>query len=211
MTSAMTLDARHDRTHLPHVLRAGTILGAVQTLLIILFAFLQPRLSGPIELIVLGPIFVVGVAATIVLPGRWTEARTIEGIAGAAGLGLWATVIFLVVDSIAQTFLPGGLFTNRWREIGGGSNWWYHPVWWMVCTYLAGLGAWVRANQAARHGEPSPAALVVGTLVLSAVVMTLAAILGFPGARFGLGTFAVSILPGLALMTVISGLGVPRH
>jgi hypothetical protein len=211
MTSAMTLDARHDRTHLPHVLRAGTILGVLQTVLIAVFAFLQPRLAGPLELVVLGLILVVGVAATIVLPGRWTEARTIEGVSGAAGIGLMATVVFLVLDSIAQIILPSGLFTNRWLAIGGGSNWWYHPVWWMVGTYLAWLGAWIQANQAAKSGEASPLMLVAGTLVLAAIVMAVATVLGFPGARFGLGTFGVAVLPALALMTVLSLIGVPRR
>jgi hypothetical protein len=211
MTSALTLDARHDRTHLPHVLRAGIILGVLQTVLIAVFAFLQPRLAGPLELVVLGLVLVVGVAATIVLPGRWTEARTVEGISGAAGIGLMATVVFLVLDSIAQIILPSGLFTNRWLALGGGSNWWYHPVWWMVGTYLAWLGAWIQANQAAKSGEASPIMLVVGTLLLAAVVMAVATVLGFPGARFGLGTFGVAVLPALAVMTGLSLIGVPRR
>jgi len=211
MTSALALDARHDRTHLPHVLRAGTILGVLQTALIAVFAFLQPRLEGPLELIVLGVILVVGVAATIVLPGRWTEARTIEGVAGAAGIGLWATVVFLLIDSFAQIVLPSGLFTNRWLAIGGGSNWWYHPVWWMVGTYMAWMGAWVQANQAAKSGAASPVALVLGTLVLAAVIMAVSTVLGFPGARFGLGTFGVAVLPALALMTALSLIGVRRR
>jgi hypothetical protein len=211
MTSALALDDRYDRTHLPHVLRTGTILGVVQTVLIAVFAFLQPRLEGPVELIVLGVILVVGVAATIVLPGRWTEARTIEGVAGAAGIGLWATVVFLLLDSLAQIVLPSGLFTNRWLAIGGGSNWWYHPVWWMVGTYMAWMGAWVQANQAAKSGAPSPVALVLGTLVLAAVIMAVSTVLGFPGARFGLGTFGVAVLPALALMTALSLIGVRRR
>jgi hypothetical protein len=211
MTSAMTLDASHDRTHLPHVVRAGTILGVLQTVLIAVFAFLQPRLAGPLELVVLGLILVAGVGATIVLPGRWTEARTIEGVAGAAGIGLIATVVFLVLDSITQMILPSGLFTNRWLAIGGGSNWWYHPVWWMVGTYLAWLGAWIQANQAAKSGEGSPVMLVVGTLAVAAIVMAVATVLGFPGARFGLGTFGVAVLPALAIMTVLSLIGVPRR
>jgi hypothetical protein len=211
MTSALTLDARHDRTHLPHVLRAGTMLGVLQTVLIALFAFLQPRLEGPVELVILGVILVVGVAATIVLPGRWTEARTIEGVAGAAGIGLMAAFVFLLLDSTAQVVLPSGLFTNRWLAIGGGSNWWYHPVWWMVGTFLAWMGAWIQANQAARTGEPSPVTLVLGTLVLAAIVMAAAALFGFPGAGFGLGTFGVAVLPALALMTALSLIGVRRR
>jgi hypothetical protein len=53
--------------------------------------------------------------------------------------------------------------------------------------------------------------LVAGTLVLAAVVMAVATVLGFPGAGFGLGTFGVAVLPALALMTVLSLIGVPRR
>jgi hypothetical protein len=113
MTSALTLDARHDRTHLPHVLRAGIILGVMQTVLIAVFAFLQPRLAGPLELVVLGLVLVVGVAATIVLPGRWTEARTVEGISGAAGIiapfGPKLAGQVMVGNSLRQVFRFGGI------------------------------------------------------------------------------------------------------
>ena len=84
------------------------------------------------------------------LPGLWTRARTIEGIAGAAGIGLAAAFVFMVID--VALFQPLGLWTNRWLEIGGGANWWYHPVWWMVGTYLTWMGALVQANQAAKSG-----------------------------------------------------------
>lgn len=209
MTSALPLDARHDRTHLPHVLRMGAGLGLLQSVLITLFGFLQPRLDGTLELLICGAILVIGVAATIALPGLWTGARTIEGIAGAAGIGLMATVVFLVIDvALLQRI---GLWTNRWHEIGGGSNWWYHPVWWMAGTLMPWLGAWVLANQTAKTGSPSPVALVLGTLFFAVVITAAAALLGFPGARLGLGTFGVAVLPALALMTALSAIGVTRR
>jgi len=61
-----------------------TSLAVFVVVLIAAFGLLQPRLSGSLELIVLGAILIVGIAATIALPGSWTKARTIEGIAGAA-------------------------------------------------------------------------------------------------------------------------------
>ena len=102
---------------------------------------------------------------------------------------------------------PLGVYTNRWLEIGGGSNWWYHPVWWMVGTYMPWLGAWVLANQTARAGAPNPVVLVAGTLLLAAVIMAAAAFVGFPGAGFGLGTFAVAVLPAQALLVVVTSMG----
>ncbi len=207
MTSAVAV-ASADHTELSHVLRSGAKLGAIQTVLIAAFGLLQPRLSGPVELVVLGAILIVGVAVTIALPGSWTSARTIEGIAGAAGIGLCATVVFLLAD---VAFLqPVGLYTNRWLEIGGGSNWWYHPVWWMVGTYMPWMGAWVLANQAAKTGATNPIALVGGAVVVAAVVMAAAVVLKVPGASFGLGTFAVAVLPALAILVLVSSLGARR-
>src|SRR4029079_11961055 len=92
--------------------------------------------------------------AVTLLPGLWTRARTIEGIAGAAGIGLGATVVFLLVDvTVLQNI---GTWGNRWREIGGGSDWWYHPVWWMVGTFLPWFGAWMLANQLTRGAPGFP-------------------------------------------------------
>lgn len=208
MTSAVQATRDADHTELRHVLRSGTQLGVIQSVLIGVFALLQPRLDGVVELVVLGAILALGVAITITLPGLWTKARTIEGISGAAGIGLWATVVFLVIDLIV--FQPFGFYTNRWLAIGGGSNWWYHPVWWMVGTYLPWLGAWVLANQAAKSGTTNPVGLIVGTLVLAAVVMVVAVLIGFPGAAYGLGTFGVAVLPALALLVAITALGTRR-
>lgn len=208
MSSAMTMDAAHDRTDVPSILRAGLKLGLLQSVFIAVFAVLQVRLEGTIELVVCGLVLLVALALTIVLPGLWTGARTIEGIAGAAGIGLAAALVFLVID--VALFQPLGLWTNRWLEIGGGSNWWYHPVWWMVGTFLPWIGAWILANQLDRNGRVSvPAAF--GTAVAFAVLAAIVAILvGFPGARWTLPTFGVAFLPGLALATALSAMGTRR-
>lgn len=207
--TAVAQTSTPDRTDVAHVLKAGTRLGLIQCLFIAAFAVLQVRLEGPVELVVCGLIFLVALAITIVMPGLDTRARSIEGIAGAAGIGLWAAIVFLVVDVIL--FQPLGLWTNRWLQIGGGSNWWYHPVWWMVGTYLTWMGAWVLSNQAARTGSPSPLGLVGGTIVLSLVVLAIAVVIGFPLAGWNLGSFAVAVLPALALLTLVTSIGVPRR
>ena len=209
MSSAMTMDAAHDRTDVPNILRAGLKLGLLQSVFIAVFAVLQVRLEGPIELVVLGLIFLVALALTLILPGLWTGARTIEGIAGAAGIGLAAALVFMLID--VALFQPLGLWTNRWLQIGGGSNWWYHPVWWMVGTYLTWMGAWVQANQAAKSGSANPIALVLGAIVLSLVVLVIAVVIGFPRAGWNLGSFAVAVLPGLALLTIVTSIGVPKR
>lgn len=208
MTSA-AIDASYDYTALPHVVRSGIKLGLIQGALIALFAVLQVRLDGAAETVVCGLILLIGIAATILLPGRWTRARTIEGIAGAAGIGFGSAITFLVLD--VTIFQPVHLYTNRWLEIGGGSNWWYHPVWWMVGTYLTWMGAWVQANQTAKNGQTSPVVQVMITLILSMVFLAIGILIGVPNAGWNLGSFSVAVLPALALYTALTSIGVKRR
>jgi hypothetical protein len=203
MTSAVDPIAGADHTELRHILTRAAVLGVFQSVLVAAFALVSRALDGPVEVALEAVILVVGVAATIALPGTWTRARSIEGIAGAAAIGLAATVVFLIID--VALFQPLGLYSNRWLEIGGGSNWWYHPVWWMVGTFLPWMGALVLAGQTAKSGAPNPGVLAIGTFVLAAVFMVAGVLLHVPGARYGLGTFAVSVLPALALMAMATG------
>ncbi len=208
MTSAVAVGSASDQTDLPNILRGGVKLGLLQSALIGVFAVLQVRLEGTAELAVCGLIFAIGVAASILLPGQWTRARTIEGIAGAAGIGLAAAIVFMLVDVVL--FQPLHLWTNRWLQIGGGANWWYHPVWWMAGTFITWQGAWIQANQAAKNGSPNPALIVVGTLAAAAICLGLGVIAGVPNAGWNLGSFGVAVLPGLALYSAVSSFGVPR-
>ncbi len=209
MTSALAVDSASDQTDVPHILRAGVKLGLLQSVLIAVFAVVQVRLTGMAELVVCGLIFVIGLAASIVLPGQWTRARTIEGIAGAAGIGLAAALVFMLVD--VALLQPLHIWTNRWLEIGGGANWWYHPVWWMVGTYITWQGAWIQANQARKNGSPNPAMVVAGTLASTALFLVFAVGVCVPNAGWNLGTFSVAVLPGLALYTVVSSVGGSRR
>ena len=209
MTSALPMDASRDRTDVPHILREGVKLGLIQSLFVAVFAVLQVRLEGAAELVVCGAIFLVALAVTLVMPGSATRARSIEGIAGAAGIGLAAAIVFMLVDIVL--FQPLHLWTDRWLMIGGGPNWWYHPVWWMVNTYLTWMGAWVLSNQAARSGSPNPLMLVLGTVFLALVMLAAAVVIGFPGAGWNLGSFTVAVLPGLTLLTLVTSVGVRRR
>jgi hypothetical protein len=208
MTSAVPAQSDVDQTALPGVLRHGAVLGLVQAACVLLFSLAFRFLEGPLELAAGAVIVLVGLLATTALPGTWTRARTIEGIAGAAGIGLTATVVYLLIDVAALQ--PLGTYTNRWLELGGGSNWWYHPVWWMAGTFLAWMGAWVLANQAHKGDEPSVPALMTTSLGLALVVGAVAVVIGFPGAAWGLGTFSVAFLPGIALAAALSSVGVRR-
>ena len=156
MDSAAELHGDHDVTDVPSIVRGAVLLGLFESVMVLLLSLASRFLSGPIETVVLGILLLVGLAPVTLLPGIWTRARTIEGIAGAAGIGLGAAFVFLLVDVVLLQNI--GTYTNRWWQIGG-SNWWYHPIWWMVGTFLPWLGAWILANQLERNGRTSlPAA-----------------------------------------------------
>jgi hypothetical protein len=204
MSTAVHPRAGADQTDIPGIVRASVKLGILESIFVVVIGLASIYLEGVAETAVLGALVLAGVLLVTLLPGIWTKAETIEGIAGAAGIGLAAAWIFLVVD--VAVLQPIGLYTNRWLAIGGGSNWWYHPVWWMVGTFLPWCGAWQLANQAAR-GTTNPAVVAVTSLAFTAVCGVGAVILHFPGAGWNLGTFGVAFLPGLALATLVSVLG----
>ena len=205
MTSAVQAESGYDQTAVRGIVRWSAQLGVLQAALVLVFSLATRFLSGTAELAVQGVIVLVGLLATSLLPGTWTRARTIEGIAGAAGIGLGATVMFLILD--VALLQPLGTYTNRWLEIGGGSNWWYHPVWWMAGTALAWFGAFALANLTARRGSSEPVRVAIMALVLALALGAVANVIGFPLARWSLGTFAVAWLPALALTVLITGVG----
>jgi len=209
MHPAVELNAIEDVTDVPSIVRGAVKLGLIESVTVLLFSLASRFLpSGPIETIVLAIILLAGLAAVFLLPGLWTRARTIEGIAGAAGIGLAATWVFLLIDvSILQNI---GTYTDRWLAIGGGSNWWYHPVWWMVGTFIPWMGAFLLANRTDRTGQPgAPVAFgtAIGCTIIAAVI---GIVIGVPGAGWNLPTFGVAFLPGIALATTLSGLGSRR-
>lgn len=201
-----------DQTELPLIIRASIKLGLIQTAIIVVMGLVSRMVDGPAEAVGLGVVLLLGFAVSAGLPGIWTNARTIEGIAGAAGIGLAASAVFMVLDmAFLQGNIPGtpALWTNRWREIGGGSNWWYHPVWWMVDSYIAWMGAWVLANQAAKGQRPSIGMLMAIATGLTLVVQTVAILIHFPGAWWNIPTFGVAFLAGLTLAVPVSRMGRP--
>lgn len=204
MTSTVELKGEYDLTRVPMIVQGAVKLGLLESILVLLFSVATRLLSGLPELIVGGVILVAGLAAVSMLPGLWTRPRTIEGIAGAAGIGLAATGVFLLVDvALLQNI---GTYTHRWYDIGGGSNWWYHPVWWMVGTFIPWMGAWILANQTVRDGRPAPLVAFLTAVGATIVLAAGAVLLGFPGARWTLATFGVAFLPGLALATALSAM-----
>jgi hypothetical protein len=205
MASVVELSQDYDRTDVPHIVRCAIQLGVLEAALVLACSLVMRFTSGTAETVVLAVVITIGLALVSGLPGTWTRARTIEGIAGAAGIGLAAAGVFLLVD--VALLQPIGTYTNRWREIGGFSNWWYHPVWWMVGTYLPWMGAWILAHQADKGHHPSLISMMVGAIAFTVAVGIAAVLIHFPGAGWKLPTFGIAFLPGLALATLFSGIG----
>jgi hypothetical protein len=204
MDSAAELQGDYDLTDVPSIVRGSVLLGLFESVMVLLISLASRFLAGPLETIVLAALLVIGLAPVSLLPGIWTRPRTIEGIAGAAGIGLGATFVFLLVDVALLQHI--GTYTNRWRQIGA-SNWWYHPVWWMVGTFLPWMGAWILANQMERNGRISAPAAFGTAVAFALLVAVVAVLIGSPGARWNLPTFGIAFLPGLALATALSALG----
>ncbi|HYX82249.1 MAG TPA: hypothetical protein VE714_07645, partial [Gemmatimonadales bacterium] len=143
--------------------------------------------AGTITSVILMLIVLAGGIIAAFLPGFFAISRTVQGIATAAAIGLWGTIVFMAIDIILLR--PFKAFPWTWDAIGGGSTWWYLPIWWMLGTFLAWMGAMVTAGRAARGRDAS-----VRSLAIPAVIGGLGV-----GLALGIG--------GLMLMPVAAGLG----
>lgn len=209
MATAATLDSTPDTTPLPVIVKSALILAVIEAVVVLAISLVNRSLEGTIDRAISAVILTIGLIIVIFWPGRITRARTIDGISAAAGIGLAATGFFLLIDvALLQTT---GTWTNRWAEVGGGSNWWYHPVWWMVGTFLPWMGAWVLANQTRRQGAPSLPGAVILLAVITAVIGAAAAALHFPTAGWNVPTFGVAVIPAAAVAVVVSSLGKTRN
>ncbi len=168
--------ATMDRSEFRHVLLSGTIVGVVTAAAVILYLLVARLLSPGMVTSLLETVLVLagGVAAAF-LPGFFAGSRTTQGVASAAAMGLWGTIVFMAIDIILLR--PFKAYPWTWDAVGGGSTWWYLPVWWMLGTFLAWMGGVVTAGRAAHGGDVSIPALALPVVVgaaLIALVLTLA-------------------------------------
>ena len=201
MTSATV-----DRSEFRHVLLSGTIVGVVTAVLVILYLVLSRLLSPGITTSLLQTIVVLagGVAAAF-LPGFFAASRTTQGVASAAAIGLWGTIVFMAIDIVVLRPMNHvvGTYPWTWDAVGGGSTWWYLPIWWMLGTFLAWMGGLVTAGRAARGGDVAIGALalpvVIGAAAI-ALVVTLARLHVYLPVAAGAG-FAL-VLTGFAVVAI---------
>ena len=202
----MTAPATADRSEFRHVLLSGTIVGVVTAVLVILYLVLSRLLSPGITTSLLQSVLVLagGVAAAF-LPGFFAASRTTQGVASAAAIGLWGTIVFMAIDIVVLRPMNHvvGTYPWTWDAVGGGSTWWYLPIWWMLGTFLAWMGGLVTAGRAARGGDVAIGALalpvVIGAAAI-ALVVTLARLHVYLPVAAGAG-FAL-VLTGFAVVAI---------
>jgi hypothetical protein len=166
-----------DRSDFRHVLTSGTKVGvAIGATVVAYLVALRLVPAGPVLTLVEAVLVLAGGVAASLLPAQWAAARSVEGIAGASAIGLWGTIVFMAIDVVVLRPLNHfvGTYPWTWDAIGGGSTWWYLPIWWMLGTFVAWMGALLTASRATRGGPTSLAALatpvLAGTLGVTIVV-----------------------------------------
>ena len=169
--SATLAPTTMDRTDVRTVLTGGTKIGLGTAVAVVLYLWVSTHVSagGSLRAGVEALLVLVAGTAVAFLPGRWCAARSVEGIAGAAGMGLWGALVFSVVDIVLLRPLKAYPWT--WDAVGGGSTWWYLPIWWMFATFLAWMGGTLTAaapegSSLARTAAPA----LIGAIVIAGVV-----------------------------------------
>ncbi|HUK19929.1 MAG TPA: hypothetical protein VLV45_00055 [Gemmatimonadales bacterium] len=196
--AASLAQAEKDRSDFRTVVIGGTKLGLLVSAAVVLYlSVARYAPDGGVRVGLEALLVIAGGTAAAFLPGFWCAARSVEGIAGAAGLGLWGAVVFAVID--IAVLRPLNAYPWTWDDVGGGMTWWYLPMWWMLGTFLAWIGGLVVAGHA-KHREPSlvrvAAPVVVGAIVLAVIARLAHLPILLP----------VAVGAGFALTLVASGL-----
>jgi len=197
--SATAAPAALERSDFRTVTVGGAKLGVATAVAVVAFLAasrfvpIAPGLRDGVRALI---VLVAGLVVAF-LPAQWTAARSTEGIAGAAAIGLVATVVFSAIDIVLLR--PFKAYPWTWDAIGGGSTWWYLPVWWMLGTFVAWMGGIVTASggEATLGRRALPA--VAATIVVALIVRLAGVPVALPVATGG--AFTV-VLAGLALVAL---------
>ncbi len=198
--SATAAPAPSDRSDFRTVTTGGAAVGVLTAVAVVAFlaaSRLLPDVRGGVESLI---VLAAGITVAF-LPAQRTGARGVDGIAGAAAVGLVGTVVFSAIDIVLLR--PFKAYPWTWDAIGGGSTWWYLPVWWMLGTFASWMGAIVTAR-AATPDVPSP--LVRRALPLVAATVIAVTVVRLAGMRVALpvltgGAFTLT-LAALALVAL---------
>ncbi|HEV8265255.1 MAG TPA: hypothetical protein VGQ06_09895 [Gemmatimonadales bacterium] len=164
-----------DRSDFRHILVSGTKIGVAVGAGVIAYLLISRFVPAGAIRALLQALLVLGVGVvTSFLPAQWTGARSTQGIAGAAAVGLWGTIVFMAIDIILLRPLKAYPWT--WDAVGGGSTWWYLPIWWMLGTFVAWMGGVITAGRATRGGNDATSLRSLALPVLAGAVAITAAL-----------------------------------
>lgn len=170
--------ATTDRSDFRNVLVSGTKVGVVTGIAVVAYLVLVRFLPVGVARDAILSLLVLAAGALVsLLPGVWAGARNTEGVAGAAAIGLWGSIVFMAIDVILLR--PFKAFPWTWDAIGGGSTWWYLPIWWMLGTFLAWMGGMLTAGRHAR-GPTTVAATAMPVLIGAVALATVGKLVGLP-------------------------------
>src|SRR5438132_241585 len=196
--SATATATASDRSDFRTVTVGGTQIGVLTAAAVVAFLMVSRQVAAGMPQRVLEALIVLATGTAVsFLPARLTEARHVEGIAGAAAIGLWGTVVFMAFDIVLLR--PFQAYPWTWDAIGGGSTWWYLPIWWMLGTFLAWMGGIVTAagSEATLGRRALPP--VAATIVLALIVRLAGVTLALPVATGGAFTLVLAALALVAL------------
>jgi len=141
------------------IITGGIKLGILTAAGVTVFVLLSRAMTGTPEIVVQSLLVLVGAIAFSFVPALWVRPRSTDGVAWTALVGLLSALTFTVFDT--ALLRPLDLYHWTWDRIGGGSGFWYIPVWWMLSAVLAWLGGWIWAT-AGRDGKPVRVVKLVG-------------------------------------------------
>lgn len=198
MTSAAQPDTQSS-VQWQTIVFGGAILGLLTTIGVVVFALLTRALEGTAESVAQMILVLVGGVMVGFFPAMRVKPRDVDSIAWTAMLGLMGALAFTVLDT--AILRPLDLYHWSWDAIGGGSGFWYIPVWWMGSAVVAWFGAWAVAS-GSRDGVPN-LTVIAGRVVAIAVV--LAAILMATGlVPFGAPGLALAFTLGLVVHVALN-------
>jgi len=185
-----------DRSDFRTVTTGGALVGLVTGVAVVLFVAASRTLAGGAVREGVEALLVIAAAVVVAFfPARWTAATSTDGIAGAAAVGLVGTVVFSAIDIVLLR--PFQAYPWTWDAIGGGSTWWYLPVWWMLGTFLAWMGGIVTASQATLGRGALPA--IAGAVIVAAIARLAGLGVSLPAAAGGAFTIVLAALALVAL------------
>jgi hypothetical protein len=189
------------RSDVRSIVGGGVKLGLTTAVGVVAFAILSRVLTGTLETVVQSVLVIAGGIVFSYYGALIIRPRDVDSVAWASLIGLLGALVFTVIDT--AVLRPLGVYHWTWDQIGGGSGFWYIPVWWMGATVLAWLGAW-GFSVAERSGRANVTVLSGQTTAISIILfVTLGFILGpFTAAMMAL-CFSLALVVQLLLASVL--------